>query len=398
MKGLRSQASPRHINSLNSFEKYSDIQNIQSSTINHSADNTSIMEDAISDLAIQQRLEKVPCSNIKARDDLMLNCENAANLVCSQCFLVKVREDSQSTGVCSFYIQYCGRDCQKAHWPLHKVRCKSELREAKWQPTWWREKRIPTFDGPVQNTFFNPFGNLRYLWGRYPSFDLLHLTNNEGADYGKDLALCFAGESLSIFKSSILIVLTASGDLRNVVETVNQLPKKYQKVCTCVLNDRDDVIVCRNIILLLIAMLMPPIAASDIMLHIWYSARLKPHMLQAINEHVTPLVVDVVSRIKRKSKRVILSKTWIFGSRVLSARLYKDQWDSLLAMVSTHHDFEETEKNRRYIMLNESRLDIRESLYYSLPPLRRLCADRMRESGVLLPFGSLLDAFSVPNP
>ena len=356
------------------------------------------MEDASSDLAIQQRLEKVPCSNIKAMDDLMLNCENEANLVCSQCFLVKVRGDSQSTGVCSRRIQYCGRDCQKAHWPLHKTCCKSELREAKWQPKWWREKRIPTFDGPNQNTFFDPFGNLRYLWGRYPSFDLLNLAKNEGADYGKDLALCFAGELHSIFPSSILTVLTASGDLRNVVETVNQLPKKYHKVCTCVLNDRDDVIVCRNIILLLVAMLLPPVVASDIMLHIWYSARLKPHMLQAINKHVAPLVVDVVSRIKRKSKRVILSKTWTFGSRVLSARLYKDQWNSLLAMISTHHDFEETEKNRRYIMLNETRLDTRESLYCSLPPLRRLCADRMRESGILLPFGSLLDAFSVPNP
>ena len=201
-----------------------------------------------------------------------------------------------------------------------------------------------------------------------------------------------------MFRSSILRVRTASGDLRNVVETVNQLPKKYQKVCTCVLNDRDDVIVCRNIILLLIAMLMPPTVASDIMLHIWYSARLKPHMLHSIDKHVTPLVVDVISRIKRKSKRVILSKTWTFGSRVLSARLYKDQWNFSLAMISTHHDFEETEENRRYIMLNKASLDIRESLYCSLPPLRRLCADRMRESGVLLPFDSLLDPFSVPNP
>lgn len=158
------------------------------------------MEDALSDLAIQQRLEKVPCSNIKAMDDLMLNCENEANLVCSQCFLVKVRGDSQSTSVCSLRIQYCGRDCQKAHWPLHKTCCKSELREAKWQPTWWREKRIPTFDGPNQNTFFDPFGNLRYLWGRYPSFDLLNLAKNEGADYGKDLALCFAGELHLFFR------------------------------------------------------------------------------------------------------------------------------------------------------------------------------------------------------
>lgn len=173
---------------------------------------------------------------------------------------------------------------------------------------------------------------------------------------------------------------------------------RYQRTCTCVLNDRDDVVVCRNIILLLIAMLLPPVVASEIMLHIWYSARLKPHMLQAIREHVTPLVVDIVSKIKRKSKRVILSKTWTSGSKVLSARLYKDQWNFLLSMISEDRELAETERNRRHIMFNETRLDTREQRLCSLPPMRRLCSNRMRQSGVLLPFGSSLEVFRVPNP
>ena len=182
------------------------------------------------------------------------------------------------------------------------------------------------------------------------------------------------------------------------MDSVNSLPDNYQETCTCVLNDRDDVLVCRNIILLLIAMLLPPVVASEVMLHIWYSARLKPHMLQAMHEHVTPLVADVVRQIRRKSKRVILSKTWTFGSKIVSARLYKDQWSSLLAMVSAHHELAETEKNRRYIMFNETRLDTRERRLCSLPPLRRLCASKMRQLGALVPFGSALEEFRVPNP
>lgn len=182
------------------------------------------------------------------------------------------------------------------------------------------------------------------------------------------------------------------------MESINSLPENYQGTCTCVLNDRDDMIVCRNIVLLLIAMLLPPAAASEVMLHIWYSARLKPHMLRAIHQHVTPLVADVMIKIKRKSKRDILSKTWTFGSRVISARLYKDQWEHLLSMVSASHDLAETEMNRRYIMQNVTRLDTRERHLCSLPPLRRLSATRMRQSGVLLPFGSCLDSFRVPNP
>ncbi len=182
------------------------------------------------------------------------------------------------------------------------------------------------------------------------------------------------------------------------MDSVNSLPENYQKTCTCVLNDRDDVLVCRNIIILLIAILLPSDIASEVILHIWYSARLKPYILAPIHEHILPLVVDVVRQIKRKSKRVVLSKTWTFGSRVVAARLYKNQWELLQAMVVECHKIAETEKSRRDIMLNETRLDTRERRLCSLPPLRRLCASRMRQSGVLVPFGAALDGFRVPNP
>lgn len=182
------------------------------------------------------------------------------------------------------------------------------------------------------------------------------------------------------------------------MESVNALPANYQKTCTCVLNDRDDVVVCRNIVLLLIAMLLPPVFASEVMLHIWYSARLKPYMLLAVREHVAPLIVDVVRKIKRSSKRVLLSKTWTFGSRIVSARLYKDQWTSLLAMISQNHDLVDTEPNRRFIMFHETRLDTRERYLCSLTPMRRLCSDKTRRYGVLVPFGASLEGFRVPNP
>lgn len=59
-----------------------------------------IMEDALSDLdTSQQRLERAPCANTREVDGLLLNCDNEANLVCSQCFLVKVRRNFNLTGV-----------------------------------------------------------------------------------------------------------------------------------------------------------------------------------------------------------------------------------------------------------------------------------------------------------
>ena len=41
---------------------------------------------------------------------------------------------------------------------------------------------------------FDIFGHLRYLWGNVPAFDVLNLPKNEGADFDRDLDVCFAGE------------------------------------------------------------------------------------------------------------------------------------------------------------------------------------------------------------
>ena len=54
----------------------------------------------MSDLDIsQQRLERAPCANTREVDGLLLNCDNEAHLVCSQCFLVKVRRNLNLTDV-----------------------------------------------------------------------------------------------------------------------------------------------------------------------------------------------------------------------------------------------------------------------------------------------------------
>ena len=88
--------------------------------------------------------------------------------------------------------QYCSRDCQTSHWPVHKVECNSLLRKASWQPSWVSKGYKPAFvgDGAVIETF----GHLNYLWGNVPAFDVLNIEKNEGLTYGKELDLCFAGK------------------------------------------------------------------------------------------------------------------------------------------------------------------------------------------------------------
>jgi hypothetical protein len=49
----------------------------------------------------------------------------------------------------------------------------------------------------------------------------------------------------------------ASGDLRNVIQTVNELPDDYEGSLTVVVNDRNSTIVSRNLLILAIMAEVP---------------------------------------------------------------------------------------------------------------------------------------------
>ena len=121
-------------------------------------------------------------------------------------------------------------------------------------------------------------------------------------------------------------------------------------------------------------------------------------MLEFLKGSVRALIADVVGKIKSKNNDILLSKTWTFGPREVSVRLYKGQWSFLLKMLDSHHVVLETEQHRLYVMLNPSRLDHQERHLYSQTPAGRLCSHRMRKTGVLVPFGSCLEQFECSNP
>ncbi len=190
----------------------------------------------------------------------------------------------------------------------------------------------------------------------------------------------------------------ASGDPRNLIESVVSLPESHSARCTYVINDQDEMVVCRNVVILLISVLLPPEEAADHMLHVWYSGRITLSMIEFLMGSVRALIADVVGKIESKRDDILLSKTWTFGAREISVRLYKGQWSFLLKMLDSHHDVLETEKHRLYVMLNPSRLDHQERHLYTQTPAGRLCSQGMRETGVLVPFGSCLDQFKCSNP
>jgi hypothetical protein len=97
-----------------------------------------------------------------------------------------------------------------------------------------------------------------------------------------------------------IIVSVASGDLRNVVRTVNELPSDYSGELTVVLNDREPMIVLRNMLLLMILGIMTEEIgipqAADLALHFWGSTYIRAED-QIVHGKMIMRLVDIISQM-----------------------------------------------------------------------------------------------------
>lgn len=90
----------------------------------------------------------------------------------------------------------------------------------------------------------------------------------------------------------------ASGDLRNVVLTLNSIPSEYPGKLSVIINDRNPRVAARNLLTLLVLMgISDEMLAADVALHLWYSAFIPAEYYA----RVILAVQTVVSSIKSKS-------------------------------------------------------------------------------------------------
>jgi len=219
-----------------------------------------------------------------------------------------------------------------------------------------------------------------------PAIDILEVGKNEGEDAREQ---------------DFNVLCAASGDLRNVVKTVSRLPEQYTGKCTFVMNDFDLDIVARNIILLMIAQQFPIKEAVPAMIHLWYSARLPTTILETIQTKLLPMIEDVCNKVAKKPNNIPLGKTFkLEGGQSLRVVLTKPDWNRFKAYFTLHKGLtpKMAELFRRKAVYDPARRDYHHKGFYTYWPALRVCADKFRQDGILLPYGASRKDFVAWNP
>lgn len=247
-----------------------------------------------------------------------------------------------------------------------------------WKPIWARERRRPVFacdddDPTVDSLVKGPLDLGLYQWGNVPAIDVVNLEKNE-----KDS------------RANISLAFIASGDLRNVVRTVNDLPEDYSGKLTIVLNEHNIAVTIRNLILLtLLGTIEDEVRAAELALHFWYSAFLPVEYSLHIMSTVQPLMQRLLSQ---PSGMLQLS-----GRSILMFDVPEETGLFMYQMLNSPYAMSEAVDEYRRVKFAPSRMDYHDRAYSVIEPSHRVALEEYRVSGLVLPFGALHAHFNVPN-
>ncbi|KAF5389981.1 hypothetical protein D9757_003747 [Collybiopsis confluens] len=252
----------------------------------------------------------------------------------------------------------------KAHWPSHKKDCKHPYNRSDWKPAWVTQNRSPAFmgnDDSPQSHFGSQMAPV-YVWGNTPATDCLQLEHNEGMAQiiHRDLNLC---------------CFAASGDIRNMIMTVNGLPKDYQGRCKIVLNDRSSPVTTRNIVILYALLRNGPTVerAADVAVHLMYSSALRPSELSEFQHCVQTVYGDILASSKsfvfdmnlpHNSRKKSLA---VRGVETLSVKQpILDLIAESLPMLRATHSMTDAQKTMHNVLLSPERTDYRDRHLFAL--------------------------------
>jgi hypothetical protein len=196
-------------------------------------------------------------------------------------------------------------------------------------------------------------------------------------------------------------LISASGDLRNIIVSLNSLPSTFTAPCNIVVNDYDMPVVLRNLLLLLAFSSFPAAEAAEFGLHLWYSSKLpaaaQSKLRETFKEKLEKIRVHM-EKAPQTPDTTLLSTTLSLGEKSkMHCILPRAYWKRLFQMLDFRLTPDEATRKRHLVTMNPSRIDYRERHLYILPPGCRLSKLQYYEDGLLLPFGADRRGFTEPN-
>ncbi|KAJ3309511.1 hypothetical protein HDU76_003587 [Blyttiomyces sp. JEL0837] len=290
------------------------------------------------------------------------NCGKDAVFSCPECEL----------------FAFCSSDkCHKEQWGIHKPLCKREPKIAilsdRWMPSWEAHGRRPAFKDPMSRIYSMNIHHRQLIWGSIEALDFINLSETETK------------------LDEIRVLFSGSGDLRDTIVSINNLPDTFKGTLHIHLNEEESTIAARNLILLLL--LVNPAAEEliDAAIGTWYSTRLTSQQLERIGQVIIPIIAAGPETC-----------AWKFNNQTVirlgpgSDTILKYMMQMMTDLVKL--DLLEVQEEYHNIMCSNADIDDRERFMLSMEPYQRYAWDYHNHHGVLLPLGTDLELFTRGNP
>lgn len=187
----------------------------------------------------------------------------------------------------------------------------------------------------------------------------------------------------------------ASSDIRNVVQTINNLPRSYRGTCDILLNEQDPISANRNLVILYVLMTAGPSIeeAAELAVHLMYSSRLTSSMAAHLQRCVHMIYGDAPRGGDMTFQRTFPTR----GRGRLSSAQPAMAIKRPVEMFLSRCDASRAMRRMKDVLFDPARLDERHKLLAALEPPHRLAHIYLWKTGVLAPFSLDLSSFSQPN-
>ena len=207
------------------------------------------------------------------------------------------------------------------------------------------------------------------VWGNIPSYGIMgrHAHMETLATIPKNLNLCFA----------------ASGDLRNVIETICQIPRGFSGDITMYINDHNPMIVARNFLILNLLRTCG-YDAIDVVIALWYSTSMT-YCQSVLVDVLAIATLNRAYKYSNKEERFQLNFGSFSTGSVLSVEDGGEIWPFLVCMCENKCSLQSILSSRMETIRKGPKFYAKLA---RLLPSHQVVWEEFRRSGMILPFGS----------